>query len=301
LPDAPTRTIDQRVIARMLQRAAGNVPPWLHEEVARRMAQRLPVILSTPHTLLQWWGHLSASDALLQAAYPKAQRILVEPTPALLHQSRVQAESPWWSVRRWRGHAVRVVHEEDVLPGSAELLWSNMMLHAVADPPALMARWRRALSADGFLMFSTLGPDTLAELRALYVDLGWPPPAAAFVDMHDLGDMLVRAGFADPVMDQEKLTLTWADPVALLAELRGLGANTEPRRAPGLRTPRWKQRLVDAIDARKGADGRFALSFELVFGHAFNAPPRVPMAPQSEVALQDMRAMVRARRGGPRP
>jgi malonyl-CoA O-methyltransferase len=265
------------------------------------MAQRLPVILSTPHALLQWWGHLSASDPLLQAAYPKAQRILVEPTPALLRLSQAQAELPWWSARRWRGPAVRAVGEADVVPGAAQLLWSNMMLHAVADPPALMIRWRRALAADGFLMFSTLGPDTLAELRALYRDLGWPSPAAAFVDMHDLGDMLVRAGFADPVMDQEKVTLTWSDPSALLAELRGLGANTDPQRAPGLRTPRWKKKLCDAIDARKGADGRFALGFELVFGHAFNAPPRVPVAPQAEVALEDMRAMVRAGRPSPRP
>src|SRR5258706_15503839 len=111
------------------------------------------------------------------------------------------------------------------------------------DPPALMERWQKALSADGFVMFSCFGPDTLRELRWLYRRLGWPAPTIAFVDMHDLGDMLVHAGFADPVMDQELLSLTWAHPKALLDELHGLGGNASPDRFAGLRTPRWKQGL----------------------------------------------------------
>lgn len=294
---ARTRAIDERALARLLRRQANAAPPWLHAEVARRMAQRLPVILRTPDTVLQWWGHLSASDAALQAAYPKAQRILVEPTPALQQLSRRQAAAPWWSSRRWVGGGPRVVGEADVMPGAAQLLWSNMMLHAVADPPALLARWRRALAVDGFLMFSTLGPDTLAELRTLYRDLGWPSPGVAFVDMHDLGDMLVHAGFADPVTDQEKLTLTWADAAAMLTELRGLGGNLDPWRTAGLRTPRWRRRLLDAIDERRSSDGRFALGFELVYGHAFNPAPRPALAARTEVALDDMRSMVRAGRG----
>ena len=91
----------------------------------------------------------------------------------------------------------------DLQAGAAQLLWANMGLHGAADPQALMRQWQRALAVDGFLMFSTLGPGSLTALQTLYRDQGWAPPFAPFVDMHDLGDMLVEAGFADPVMDQE--------------------------------------------------------------------------------------------------
>ncbi len=171
-----------------------------------------------------------------------------------------------------------------------------MMLHAVTDPPALLARWQQLLAADGFLMFSSLGPGTLHELRELYRRLGWPPPAPEFIDMHDLGDMLVRAGFADPVMDQETLTLTWDGPQALLAELRSLGGNASPMRWPGLRTPRWRDRLYVELSSLAGADGRLHLSFEIVYGHAFKAAPRAPLKGETRVELEDMRAMVRAAR-----
>jgi malonyl-CoA O-methyltransferase len=171
-----------------------------------------------------------------------------------------------------------------------------MMLHAVADPEAVMQSWRRALAVDGFLMFSTLGPDTLGGLRALYRDAGWGVAHAPFTDMHDLGDMLVAAGFADPVMDQERLTLTWATPDALLGELRTLGGNAAPARFAGLRTPRWRARLHAALRERAAADGRIALEFELVYGHAFNPPPRAKLAGETRVALDDLRAMARSPR-----
>jgi malonyl-CoA O-methyltransferase len=295
------RHLDEAVVARWLQRQAqAAAGPWLHGEVARRMAERLPVILSTPEVLLQWWGHIGASDALLQTTYPKARRVLVEPSPALQQRSVRQATLPWWSARRWTTLPAQVCAEAEAPAAGAQLLWANMMLHAVADPPALMARWRRAITVDGFLMFSTLGPDTLIELRTLYRELGWGAMAPPFIDMHDLGDMLVQAGFADPVMDQEKLVLTWATPEAMLAELRGLGGNADPARQAGLRTPRWKRRLLDALRERAGPDGRLAQSFEIVYGHAFNPPPRHKVAAQTELPLADLRSMARAGARTPR-
>ncbi|MCC7100000.1 MAG: biotin synthase, partial [Rubrivivax sp.] len=166
--------------------------------------------------------------------------------------------------------------EGEVPAGAAQLVWSNMLLQAIADPRPLLARWHEALAVEGFLMFATLGPGSLPELRAIYRAERWGEPMQAFVDMHDLGDMLVFAGFADPVMDQEILTLTWPDVPALLAELRALGANLSPRRHQGLRTPRWRERLQQAL-ATTAQDGRPRLSFELVYGHAFKAAPRAPV------------------------
>jgi malonyl-CoA O-methyltransferase len=290
---------DAHAVAHQLERQARvQQPPWLHGEVARRMAERLAVIRATPSAVLDWWGHLGASADALATAYPKARRIVVEPMPALAQRSAAAAASPWWSPRRWTGRKAEVVLEADVPAAAAQLLWANMMLHAAPDPPALMARWRRALSVDGFLMFSCFGPDTLAELRAVYRAAGWQAPAIEFTDMHDIGDALVHAGFADPVMDQEHLTLTWATPGALLDELRILGANTHAARFAGLRTPRWRGRLEDALRSRlAGADGRPSLSFEIVYGHAFNPAPRARVAERTEVSLDAMRAMVKSGRG----
>jgi malonyl-CoA O-methyltransferase len=158
----------------------------------------------------------------------------------------------------------------------------------------LIARWHRLLAVDGFVMFSCLGPGTLRELRGLYAQQGWPAPTPGYVDMHDLGDMLVQAGFADPVMDQETLTLQWDNPQALLCELQSLGGNTAPDRARGLRTPRWKRRLERELAALAGPDGKIGLSFEVAYGHAFKGAPRIKAGEATKVSLEDMRAMVRS-------
>ncbi len=151
------------------------------------------------------------------------------------------------------------------------------------------------LEVDGVVIFSCLGPGTLGELRRLYAKLGWPAPTPAFVDMHDLGDMLVHAGFADPVLDQETLTLHWASAQELLAELRTLGVNAAPDRYAGLRTPRWRNRLLAELRGLAGADGRLRLSFEVAYGHAFKAAPRIRKNDPTLVSLADMRALVRSR------
>ncbi len=266
-------------------------PPWLHGEVARRMAERLQIMKRVPTLVIDWWSRSGASNELLRAAYPKAQQLRVEPL-AVLQQPK--AAAPWWSAQRWR--SADAVAESAVPDGQAQLLWANMMLHAVADPGALLAQWRRALSREGFVMFSTLGPDTLKTLRQIYRDAGWGVAHAPFVDMHDLGDMLVRAGFADPVMDQEMLRLTWATPAALLAELRAVGINADPGRCAGLRTPRWRSRLEAALAERAGSDGRIALEFEIVYGHAFNPPPRVAVAGETRLSAADLQRMARTGR-----
>lgn len=291
------RGLDAHALGAALRRLArAPQAPWLHTEVARRMAQRLEIIRLKPELIVDWWGWLGAGAALLQQAYPQARHVIVEPTPALLQRSLDAAQLPWWSARRWSGGRPSVLLESAELPPGAQLVWANMMLHAASDPPALFARWQQALRIDGFVMFSCLGPGTLRELRALYQRLGWGAPTQGFIDMHDLGDMLVHAGFADPVMDQEVLSLQWNSPQAVLTELRALGGNAAPQRMQGLRTPRWRDRLAAELEGLRGADGKIALSFEVAYGHAFKAAPRV-RGEQTTVSLEDMRTMVRSGRG----
>jgi len=299
--DTPSeRRLDAVAVHAVLRRLARQPgAPWLHGEVARRMVERLPLIRLQPERIVDWWSFLGAGDELLNKTYPKAQRLLLEPNADLLERSVEAHRAPWWSPQRFRAATVEVKAEHDADPAGAHLVWANMMLHAVKNPPALMSRWHHALSVDGFVMFSCLGPDTLRELRDLYARLGWPAPTMDFVDMHDLGDMLVHAGFADPVMDQETLTLRWPTPQALLAELRSLGGNVSPGRAAGLRTPRWKARLERELLSLAGADGRLSMRFEIAYGHAFKAAPRVKPGEATTVSLDDMRTMVRSRRTRP--
>jgi malonyl-CoA O-methyltransferase len=297
LPDSDARQLDAVAVAASLKRLLrAPQAPWLHTEVARRMAEKLPLIRYQPPKVIDWWSSLGAGSALLAQTYPKAARLCVEPCADWLPRSRAQTQTPWWSTLLRSAAPVSVMAEHDKLPSDAGLVWANMVLHAVVDPVALFKRWHELLHIDGFVMFSCLGPGTLRELRSLYARLGWPTPTPGFIDMHDLGDMLLHAGFADPVMDQEVLTLRWSSPQALLAELRSLGGNTAPKRVVGLRTPRWRAQLVRELQLLTGADGTLSMSFEVAYGHAFKVAPRVAASQVTSVPLEDMRHMVRARR-----
>ena len=289
---APPPAIDHSALRRVLDRLArADAAPWLHQEVARRMAERLPVIRQAPERWLDWWGFTGAGAAAVQAVWPQAQRLVVEPTPALRARSLQALGAPWWAWGARRLAAAQPVWlSAEVPPGQAQMLWANLVLHTAADPAVSLAAWHRALAVDGFVMFSTFGPDTLRELRAVYADAGWPAPHPPFIDMHDIGDLMVHGGFADPVMDQETISLTWSSPEALLAELRGLGGHLGAGRAAGLRTPRWRARLLQALAARAGADGRIAMRFELVYGHAYKAAPRAGRGAPSVVSLEHLRS-----------
>jgi malonyl-CoA O-methyltransferase len=295
-PSAPItpRSLDAVALARVWGRMqASSGPPWLHGEVGRRMAARLALVRLQPEQVLDWGSFLGDSQAALAAAYPRARRIEVEPDAAGRDRQATRRPGPWWSPSRWAATARPPLKQAEVPPDAAQLLWANMQLHGSAEPQAVLAAWHRALKVGGFLMFSTLGPGSLASLRRLYAEAGWPSPMAPLVDMHDLGDMLVQAGFTDPVMDQETLTLTWADPKALLAELRTLGGNVDPQRHPGLRTPRWRQRLLALLAQAGDAAGRVALRFEVVYGHAFKAAPRHAVGAETMVPLHELQAMAR--------
>lgn len=277
---------------------AARVPPatpWLHEEVARRMAERLPAI----RLPVQRWAHWEPvrsglqGHALVAAQYPQARCVRVAASAHAAGLPEATA-TPWWQ-RLGRPPAARDEVAAALADGSVDLVWANMLAHQHPDAPTLLAAWQRALATGGFVMFSCLGPDTLAQLRTLYAQLGWPAPAQAFVDMHDWGDALLAAGFADPVVDMERLTLTFDTPERLLAELRELGRNLHPARFAGLRTPRWRQRLLAALDEqlRPPGGGPLALEFELIYGHAIKPAPQHRVAAQTAITLDEMRQSLR--------
>ena len=276
--------------ARALAQSLRDGAPWLHEEVARRMAERLQWIAKPPASWVHWapvQGGMQGHGQV-EVVFPNSERFVQDALVESTQEAIKLVAKPWWSPARWRSAGLRA----DVPASGVGMVWANMALHMEADPMALLQRWLALLQVDGFLMFSCLGPDTLRELRALYAAHGWGDPSHAFTDMHDWGDMLVQAGFAEPVMDMERITLSFETPQRALQELRGLGRNLHAGRAAGLRTRRWLQSLQGAMAAEL-ADandaGRIKLTFEVVYGHAFKPVPRMPVRDSTQISLAQMR------------
>ena len=285
-------TLDPHAVARW-QRIAPLASPWLHEEVASRMRDRLQWIKLQPAA----WAHWGAvrgglqNHQQLRDKYPKSECYVVEAKKKSSLVAIKNIAYLWWQPAGWLRQATRF---EAPAPGGVDMLWANMALHEAPDPQALLGQWHSALQVGGFLMFSCLGPDTAIELRLLYQQLGWPPAGHDLTDMHDWGDMLVAAGFAEPVMDMERITLTFDSPARLLQELAGLGRNFHPQRFGGLRSRAWRARLEQTLAQQlpKSADGRLSLTFEVIYGHAVKPKPRVKVSAMSSVSMQDMRSML---------
>ncbi|CAN1556544.1 BioC, biotin biosynthesis protein BioC [Burkholderiaceae bacterium] len=272
--------------------------PWLNEEVGRRMADRLQWIRLEPQRWVDW-APLSGglqTHRTVQARYPKALCDVVESTAALAARAKKELQAPWWQ-RLARSDVVSMDQPES---GAAEMVWANMALHTAADPQALLRQWHDLLAVDGFLMFSCLGPDTLRELHAAYDKAGWPPASHAFTDMHDWGDMLVQAGFAEPVMDMERITLTYDSPASLIAECRVLGRNLHRGRFANLRGRTWRAQLEQILStlAQPSQDGRLVVTVEVIYGHALKPLPRAKMSSESTVTLQAMRSLLNQSKRG---
>lgn len=276
--------------------------PFLHIEVAQRLAARLEYLRELPKRIEVW-----NPDGVPPAVRPQlGLRVLRAGGRASTLSSGPTSEPTghepgWWQrlgrrAARLLPSAQRSGPMDPGGPGAADLLWSNLDLHRVGHPDALLARWLSAIRIDGLLLFSTYGPGTLRELQSLWGQEGWGPVCQPYIDMHDWGDALVRAGFADPVMDQETLRLSWPDPQSALLELRSLGRNAHPHRHAGCRSRAWRQRMLDALSGLRGADGRITLSFEIVYGHAVRPLPQVPVSPIATISVQDLRTLAKTTR-----
>jgi malonyl-CoA O-methyltransferase len=256
------------------------------------MEERLQWIVRQPARWLHWsplQGGRKVHEQLVQR-YPKAESFVQQGSAAQVQMARAQLQQAWWKPARW----LKPDPQFSMPDEPVDMLWANMALHMEPDPQALIQRWHAALAVDGFLMFSCLGPDTLRELRQVYAQLGWPASSHEFTDMHDWGDMLVRAGFAEPIMDMERITLTFSSAENLLADLRGLGRNLHTERFPALRGKRWRNALCAALErALRGADDRLELTFEVVYGHAFKPPTKLTVMSETRVPLDEMRKSLR--------
>jgi malonyl-CoA O-methyltransferase len=272
---------------------------FLRREIAARMHERLSLVKIVPQRVLDAGCGTGPDLGTLQKTYPAAQIIGLDASDAML----AEAKAPAPALRALNQMLSRLMPAKagvDLLcgdfgtlpfgPNSLDLVWSNLALHWHPQPDRVFAEWRRVLRVDGLLMFSNFGPDTFKELRTAFAELDESPHTLPFVDMHDFGDQLVEAGFSTPVMDAERITVTYGTVEALLADVRAIGGNPLATRRRGLiGRAAWK-RMVDALEAGRGADGKIGLSFEVIYGHAFRPVPKTTAAGEAIVQFRPRKA-----------
>ena len=188
--------------------------------------------------------------------------------------------SGWWQKLFGGAKQLQLCADIEALPlaaNSVELVWSNLAVQWCNDLPAAFAEMHRALKTEGLLMFSTFGPDTLKELRQAFKGVDSHNHLNRFADMHDIGDMLIHSGFAEPVMDMELITLTYDEMRDMLQDLKTIGAhNATAGRSQGLMGKIAWTRLVDNYEQLR-SNGKLPATFEIVYGHAWKPQPRVTM------------------------
>jgi malonyl-CoA O-methyltransferase len=296
--------LDRASMRRAFERAAGTYDSAavLQREVGQRMAERLGIVRLDPSAILDAGCGTGEALGELHARYPRARLVGLDLAyPMLQAAGRRDLASRTDTrplVRRLLGafaaqarHPALVCGDVCRLPlgaRSIDLVWSNLTLQWVDELPAALAEFHRVLNVGGLLTFTTFGPDTLGELRRAFAAADASAHVNRFLDMHDVGDMLVQAGFADPVMDMEMITMTYADAGALMRDLKAIGAqNARIDRRRGLTgRHRWQRMLAALEECRR--NGRLQASFEVIYGHAWKPEPRI---------VDDGRAIVRFDRG----
>lgn len=265
----------------------------LQNEVRGRLLERLDLTRLDPKVVLDAGAGTGHAGKALKRRYPGAHVLALDSSLGML---RAAGRRPFW-LRPMS----RICADAEAMPltdGSVDLILSNFMVQW-GDPDTLFAEFRRVLSPRGFLSFTTLGPDTLRELRAAWLEADAHTRVNPFLDMHDIGDALVRAGFAAPVLDVERYTLCYADVRSLARDLQAVGArNATAGRARGLTGPRTFARMQSAYEAFR-RDGRLPATYEVVFGQAW-AP--VAAAPHpgdtaTHVSLDSLQRELKLRRG----
>jgi malonyl-CoA O-methyltransferase len=264
----------------------------LHAEVRENLLQRLQLVTLVPGVVLDAGAGTGHASRALKRRYPKARVVALDSSPKMLQAAAKQ--------QSWRRPFERVCADAGLLPlrdGSVDLIVSNLMLQW-CDPDAVFAEFRRVLRPSGLLSFSAFGPDTLRELRLAWRQVDAHSHVHQFIDMHDLGDALVRNGFAAPVLDVERFTLRYLDVRKVAADLKATGAhNSTAGRARGLTSPR-KFAAMQAAYEQFRQEGRLPATYEVVFAHAW-APAhasRRGIPPPTSVSLEEIKRELRTRR-----
>ncbi len=306
--------LDLAWLRRRQQRAAADYAQaaQVEQEIGRRLLEHLDPVRLAPQTIVDLGCGTGHTTMALAARYPQAQILALDHAEAMLDQlsSDLYGSPGGWlrrlqkiltqpaSPERATIHRLLAdMHAPPLAPGSVDLLWSHFAMQWTNDLPGLIAAWTPLLRQDGLFMFALPGPDTGIELRRALERAGLAPRLHEFTDLHDIGDMLLRAGLADPVMEMESLKLEYPDVRTLWRELRALGLASARRDRPrGLMTPRQLARLQAELEVNRKPGAPLAITLEVIYGHAWKPAPTIKPPAQAVVPVH---AIGRRRRSGP--
>lgn len=242
----------------------------LQDEVQRRLQERLDDLEVSPGTVLDVGSGTARGTAALRKRYPQAKTIALDLALPMLRAARKH--------RSWLRPFSRVCADAEALPfaeASVDLLHSSLCLQWCGELGTVLDEFRRVLRPQGTLLFSTFGPQTLHELRDAFAEVDSKPHVSRFLDIHQIGDAMLAAGFRDPVLERDSYTLTHTDVLGLMRELRAIGAtNADTGRARGLTGKQHLQRVVAAYEPHR-REGRLPATYEVVYAQA-----RAPEASQ---------------------
>lgn len=286
---------DATAIRRAFSRASRSydAAAVLHSTVRGELLARLDLTKLSPTLILDAGAGTGHASLALKQRFPKARVIALDAAHGMLREARRR--------QRWRQRFARVCGDGAHLPlpaASVDLVFSNLMLPWCSPDPVL-AEFRRVLKPGGLLTLSSCGPDTLRELRNAWSQADDGPHVLPFVDMHDLGDAMVRAGFVSPVLDVERYVLNYSDVHAALLDLKSGGAcNPLAGRRRGLTGRQRFAAMTQAYDAQR-VRGRIPATCEIVFAHAWVAMAgRRRPADETSIALGLVTAQLPGRRVG---
>lgn len=276
-------SLDKRLLRRSFEKAAETYDhaAVLQREICDRMLSRLDFIKYLPDLILDMGSGTGYGTQKLRERYDRSTIIALD----IALNMHLQAYRPISGWRKWISLVKR--HPIDYVTGDIEqlplqkesvnMIWSNLALQWCNDLKQSMMECHRVLKPGGLIMFSTFGPDTLSELRKAFKAVDSYQHINRFIDMHDIGDILVHAGFAEPVMDMEYITLTYQDVASIMRDLKAIGAhNVMIGRKKGLTGKRTWQQIIDRYELLRQF-GKLPATYEVVYGHAWKPESKLTL------------------------
>jgi len=286
--------LDKTLLRRAFERAAKSYDEaaLLQREVGARMLERLDLMRLSPAIILDIGAGTGHASAALARRYKNTRVIAIDLAVPMLKQAQTHVPR----LDKWLGGRQAFVCADaerlPLLSASADMIFSNLTLQWCDDLDLIFTEFRRVLKPGGLLMFSTFGPDTLKELRRSWSQVDDFSHINTFIDMHDVGDALMRAQFAAPVMDVENFTLTYDSVLKLMRDLKAIGAhNVTAGRSAALTGKDHLKAMIDAYESYR-KDGLLPASYEVVYGHAWapehaaaiKAEPGITRVPISQIS-----------------
>ena len=252
----------------------------LQRLVVDQLIDSLDIIQIAPKTILDIGAGTGYCARALDRRYPKARTILLDISHAMLAYASSKN-------KRWRTRQRYLCADAEVLPlanASIDFIFSSLTFQWCNELDQVFAECRRVLKPEGLLLFSSLGPDTLRELRVAWSDVDGSPHINQFIDMHDVGDALIRAGFSSPVLECDVMTVNYDDVFGVMRDLRGIGAvNNLDGRRRGLSTMNKFKRMAKGYEKHR-REGKLPATYEVVYGHAWCPKPSARPQDGSTVA-----------------